>query len=91
MIVMRVIPIQIQNKNILVQKNNDNYIAENELKLALEDIIKDTQLELEENKKYDLSNFCDSMFSIIYKGIIKTLENINNNDISIENLIFEVC
>jgi hypothetical protein len=88
---MRIIPIEIQDKKVLVQKETDRYIKEDEIKLVLQDIIKDNQLQLEENKKYDLSSICDSMFSIIYKGIIKSIENINDKDLQIDNIIFEVC
>jgi hypothetical protein len=90
MIIMRIIPIEIHDKKVLVQKETDRYIKEDEIKLVLQDIIKDNQFKLEENKKYDLSSICDSMFSIIYKGIIKTIQNINNKEIPIENMIFEV-
>jgi hypothetical protein len=87
----RIIPITINNKNIVIQKVNDRYINEEDMKLAIEDIIKDNNLKLEENKKFDMSNICDLMFSIVYKGIVSTIENINNNNhITIENIIFEV-
>jgi hypothetical protein len=90
---MKTIEFKINDKNILVEKDTD-YITRNEeqeIKLAIEDIIKDNQLSLFEGKLFDLSLFTDSMFSIIYKGIINTLENINNNKISVENIIFRIC
>lgn len=88
---MRIIPLQIENKTVLVQKETERYIKEDEIKLALQDIIKDNNLKLQENIRIDLSNVCDLMFSIIYKGIVKTVENINSKKISIENIVFEVC
>jgi hypothetical protein len=87
----RIIPVKIKDKSIIVQKVSDRYIKEDEIKLAIEDIIKDNNLILEENKRVDLSSICDLMFSIAYKGIIKTIENINNKEILIENIIFEVA
>jgi hypothetical protein len=88
MIKMRIIPIEIQDKKVLVQKDTDRYINENDLTLAIEDIIKDNILELKENIKIDLSSICDLMFSIIYRGIIKIEEN---KDVWIDNIVFEVC
>jgi hypothetical protein len=89
---MRIIPIELDNKNILVQKTNDRYIREDDLKLAIQDIINDNQLDLIENMFIDLSKTCDLMFSIVYKGIIKTIKNINNKEeITIDNIVFEVC
>lgn len=85
---MRIIPLEIQDKTVLVQKSTDRYIKEYDLKLALEDIIRDNQLELKEDSRFDLSNICDLMFSVIYRGIIKFEEN---KDIWVENIIFEVA
>jgi hypothetical protein len=87
---MKTIEFKINDKNILVEKDTD-YITRNEeqeIKLVIEDIIKDNQLKLSEGKLFDLSLFTDSMFSILYKGIINTLEN---NKVLIENIIFRVC
>ena len=87
---MRIIPLAINDKNIIIQKA-DRYIKEDEIKLAIEDIVKDNQLELSLEKKIDLSNICDSMFSIMYKGVATIIEKINDKELYINKIVFEVC
>ena len=85
----RTIPFKINNKNIIVEKS-ERYISENEIKEVIEDLI-NNNLEMPQDKFIDLSNICNAMFSIMYKGIITTIENINNIEISIDNIVFQVC
>jgi hypothetical protein len=76
---MRVIPFEINNQNVLVQKESERYIPEREIKEVIEDII-ENNLDFPTNKFIDLSSICDKMFSILYRGIV-------SND----NILFEVC
>jgi hypothetical protein len=85
----RVIPFTIDNKDVLVKKAN-RYINENEIKEVIEDII-ENNLDFPEGKFIDLSNICDSMFSIMYKGIATIIEKINDKELYINNMVFEVC
>jgi len=86
----RILSLIINDKNIIIQKEGDRYISDRDIKEVIEDLITNN-LELPTNKLIDLSNICDLMFSIVYKGIVKTIENINNKDVSIDNIVFEVC
>jgi hypothetical protein len=87
----RVIPLTIKDKNILIHKA-DRYINENEIREVIVDIV-ENNLEIPKDKLIDLSSICDSMFNIMYKGVITMWENINDNDehIRIDKMLFEVC
>lgn len=85
----RIIPFTIDNKNIIVEKS-ERYISEDEIKEVIEDLITNN-LEIPKDKFIDLSNICNTMFSIMYKGIITTIEIINNIEIPIDNIVFQVC
>ena len=86
----KIIPLTINDKNIIIQKEGERYIPEREIKEVIQDII-ENNLEIPLGKSIDLSFICDSMFSIVYKGIITTIENINNVNVSVNNMIYEVC
>lgn len=86
---MRTIEFDINDKKVLVQKD-DRYIKEDEIRLVIEDIVK-SNVELSTNKKISLENLCDCFFSIVFKGIITTIQNINNKEIPITNMVFEIC
>lgn len=85
----RIIPFTIDNKDVLVKKAN-RYINENEIKEVIEDII-ENNLEIPQDKFIDLSNICDSMFSIMYKGVATIIEKINDKELYINKIVFEVC
>jgi hypothetical protein len=82
----RTIEMTVNNKDIFVEKS-ERYINEGEIKEVIEDIIINN-LELPKDKKIDLSYICDSMFNILYKGIITMYEEITNNKSDV--MIFEV-
>ena len=86
----KIIPLTINDKNIIIQKEWKRYIPEREIKEVIKDII-ENNLEIPLGKSIDLSFICDSMFFIVYKGIITTIENINNVNVSVNNMIYEVC
>lgn len=86
----RIIPLKINDKNILVQKESERYIPEKDIKEVIEDII-ENNLDFPQDQLINLENICDKMFSIIYKGIITTIEKINEIEIPIENIIFKIC
>jgi len=86
----KIIPLTINDKNIIIQKEGERYIPEREIKEVIQDII-ENNLEIPLGKSIDLSFICDSMFFIVYKGIITTIENINNVNVSVNNMIYEVC
>jgi len=86
----KIIPLTINDKNIIIQKEGERYIPEREIKEVIKDII-ENNLEIPLGKSIDLSFICDSMFFIVYKGIITTIENINNVNVSVNNMIYEVC
>ena len=86
----KIIPLTINDKNIIIQKEGERYIPEREIKEVIKDII-ENNLEIPLDKSIDLSSICDSMFYIVYKGIITTIENINNVNVSVNNMIYEVC
>lgn len=85
----RIIPFKINNKNVIVEKG-DRYIKESEIKEVIQDLI-ENNLEMPRDKLIDLSDICNYMFSIMYKGIITTIEIINNIETPTNNIIFEVC
>ena len=84
----RIIPFTINNKNVIVEKG-DRYIKESEIKEVIQDLI-ENNLDMPQDRFIDLSNICNYMFSIMYKGIVTTIETINNIEISTNNIIFEV-
>jgi len=86
----KIIPLTINDKKIIIQKEGERYIPEREIKEVIQDII-ENNLEIPLGKSIDLSFICDSMFFIVYKGIITTIENINNVNVSVNNMIYEVC
>jgi hypothetical protein len=82
----RTIEMTVNNKEILVEKS-ERYINEGEIKEVIEDIIINN-ISLPENKKIDLSSICDSMFNILYRGIVTICEEITNKKSDV--MIFEV-
>jgi hypothetical protein len=82
----RTIEMTVRDKEILVEKSA-RYINEGEIKEVIEDIIINN-FELQKDKLIDLGSICDSMFNILYKGIITICEEITNKKSNI--MVFEV-
>jgi len=87
---MRTIPLTVNNRNILIQKEGNRYIKEIEIREVIEDIV-ENNLEIPIDKLINLSDICDKMFSIMYKGIITTIEKINGLETPTNNIVFEIC
>lgn len=87
---MRTIEFEINMEKVLVQKD-ERYVSEKDLKLVIGDIINDSSLEMIIDRKIDLSEFCTCLFSLVYKGIVTTIEKINDIDTPITNKLFQVC